>query len=287
MKICAVAVAALAALPLSSKAQSAGDLRLLSELPPAVRRYGANAEVTFKVVDTDGKPVEGVSVCGVETDPAGVALYRGIVVNGQLQVNISSPSIYSPTVAPIAFSELSNDKKSFAPTNMQPIVVRRKVKPHEMVRGSVKLWPFNRERPMEGKYETEWFNVEVGMFPGVSGNMGYGNLMAGYILLEPKSPEDGFQEIEAYPDSLVTPLTAPTDGYKPGVFELMFREDRSSRGSWEDVRLIAFRHKTPDGFVYGVVKMNGRFCNSLEYSVNSVAGELSLEAEERRWSPFR
>ena len=287
MKICAVAVAALAALPLSSKAQSAGDLRLLSELPPAVRRYGANAEVTFKVVDTDGKPVEGVSVCGVETDPAGVALYRGIVVNGQLQVDISSPSIYSPTVAPIAFSELSNDKKSFAPTNMQPIVVRRKVKPHEMVRGSVNLWSFNRERPMEGKYETEWFNVEVGMFPGVSGNMGYGNLMAGYILLEPKSPEDGFQEIEAYPDSLVTPLTAPTDGYKPGVFELMFREDRSSRGSWEDVRLIAFRHKTPDGFVYGVVKMNGRFCNNLEYIVNSVAGELSLEAEERRWSPFR
>ena len=65
MKIFAVAVAALAALPLSSKAQSVGDLRLLSELPPAVRRYGANAEVTFKVVDTDGKPVEGVSVCGV------------------------------------------------------------------------------------------------------------------------------------------------------------------------------------------------------------------------------
>ena len=206
MKIFVVAVAALAALPLSSKAQSVGDLRLLSELPSAVRRYGANAEVTFKVVDTGGKPVEGVSVCGVNTDSAGLAVYRGIVVNGQLQVAVSSPDIYSPTVAPIVFSELSDDNKSFAPTNMQPIVVRRKVKPHEMVRGSVNLWSFNRERPMEGKYETEWFNVETGMFPGVSGNMGYGNLMAGYVILEPKSPEDGFQEVEVYPDSLGTPL---------------------------------------------------------------------------------
>jgi hypothetical protein len=258
----------------------------LSELPSAVRRYGANAEVTFKVVDTDGKPVEGVSVCGVNTDSAGLAVYRGIVVNGQLQVAVSSPDIYSPTVAPIVFSELSDDNKSFAPTNMQPIVVRRKVKPHEMVRGSVNLWSFNRERPMEGKYETEWFNVETGMFPGVSGNMGYGNLMAGYVILEPKSPEDGFQEVEVYPDSLGTPLAAPTDGYKPGVFEMMFREDRSSR-SGEGVRLIAFRHKTSAGFVYGVVKMNGRFCNNLEYIVNSVAGEQSLEAEERRWSSFR
>lgn len=286
MKIFAVAVAALAALPHSSKAQSVGDLRLLSELPPAVRRYGANAEVTFKVVDTDGKPVEGVSVCGVNTDSAGLAVYRGIVVNGQLQVAVSSLDIYSPTVAPIVFSELSDDNKSFAPTNMQPIVVRRKVKPHEMVRGSVNLWSFNRERPMEGKYETEWFNVETGMFPGVLGNMGYGNLMAGYVILEPKSPEDGFQEVEVYPDSLGTPLAAPTDGYKPGVFEMMFREDRSSR-SGEGVRLIAFRHKTSAGFVYGVVKMNGRFCNNLEYIVNSVAGEQSLEAEERRWSSFR
>ena len=282
MKIFAVAVAALAALPLSSKAQSVGDLRLLSELPSAVRRYGANAEVTFKVVDTGGKPVEGVSVCGVNTDSAGLAVYRGIVVNGQLQVAVSSPDIYSPTVAPIVFSELSDDNKSFAPT----IVVRRKVKPHEMVRGSVNLWSFNRERPMEGKYETEWFNVETGMFPGVSGNMGYGNLMAGYVILEPKSPEDGFQEVEVYPDSLGTPLAAPTDGYKPGVFEMMFREDRSNR-SGEGVRLIAFRHKTSAGFVYGVVKMNGRFCNNLEYIVNSVAGEQSLEAEERRWSSFR
>jgi hypothetical protein len=279
-------VAALAALPLSSKAQSVGDLRLLSELPSAVRRYGANAEVTFKVVDTGGKPVEGVSVCGVNTDSAGLAVYRGIVVNGQLQVAVSSPDIYSPTVAPIVFSELSDDNKSFAPTNMQPIVVRRKVKPHEMVRGSVNFWSIHRERPMEGKYETEWFNVETGMFPGVSDNMGYGNLMAGYVILEPKSPEDGFQEIEAYPDSLGTPLVAPTDGYTPGVFEMMFREDRSNR-SGEGVRLIAFRHKTSAGFVYGVVKMNGRFCNNLEYIVNSVAGEQSLEAEERRWSSFR
>lgn len=286
MKIFAVAVAALAALPLSSKAQSVGDLRLLSELPPAVRRYGANAEVTFKVVDTDGKPVEGVSVCGVNTDSAGLAIYRGIVVNGQLQVAVSSPDIYSPTVAPIVFSELSDDNKSFAPTNMQPIVVRRKVKPHEMVRGSVNLWSIHRERPMEGKYETEWFSLEAGMFPGVSENMGYGNLMAGYVILEPKSPEDGFQEVEVYQDSLGTPLAAPTDGYKPGVFEMMFREDRSSR-SGEGVRLIAFRHKTSAGFVYGVVKMNGRFCNNLEYIVNSVAGEQSLEAEERRWSSFR
>ena len=212
--------------------------------------------------------------------------YRGIVVNGQLQVAVSSPDIYSPTVAPIVFSELSDDNKSFAPTNMQPIVVRRKVKPHEMVRGSVNLWSFNRERPMEGKYETEWFNVETGMFPGVSGNMGYGNLMAGYVILEPKSPEDGFQEVEVYPDSLGTPLVAPTDGYTPGVFEMMFREDRSNR-SGEGVRLFAFRHKTSAGFVYGVVKMNGRFCNNLEYIVNSVAGEQSLEAEERRWSSFR
>ena len=286
MKIYAVAAVAIAALPLFLKAESVGDLRLLSELPPAVRRYGANAEVTFKVVDTDGKPVEGVSVCGVNTDSAGLAVYRGIVVNGQLQVAVSSPDIYSPTVAPIVFSELSDDNKSFAPTNMQPIVVRRKVKPHEMVRGSVNLWSFNRERPMEGKYETEWFNVETGMFPGVSGNMGYGNLMAGYVILEPKSPEDGFQEVEVYPDSLGTPLAAPTDGYKPGVFEMMFREDRSNR-SGEGVRLIAFRHKTSAGFVYGVVKMNGRFCNNLEYIVNSVAGEQSLEAEERRWSSFR
>ena len=286
MKIYAVAAVAIAALPLFLKAESVGDLRLLSELPPAVRRYGANAEVTFKVVDTDGKPVEGVSVCGVNTDSAGLAVYRGIVVNGQLQVAVSSPDIYSPTVAPIVFSELSDDNKSFAPTNMQPIVVRRKVKPHEMVRGSVNLWSFNRERPMEGKYETEWFNVETGMFPGVSGNMGYGNLMAGYVILEPKSPEDGFQEVEVYPDSLGTPLVAPTDGYTPGVFEMMFREDRSNR-SGEGVRLIAFRHKTSAGFVYGVVKMNGRFCNNLEYIVNSVAGEQSLEAEERRWSSFR
>ena len=278
MKIYAVAAVAIAALPLFVKAESVGDLRLLSELPSAVCRYGANAEVTFKVIDTDGKPVEGVSVCGVKTDSAGLAVYRGIVVNGQLQVAVSSPDIYSPTVAPIVFSELSDDNKSFAPTNMQPIVVRRKVKPHEMVRGSVNLWSFNRERPMEGKYETEWFNVETGMFPGVSGNMGYGNLMAGYVILEPKSPEDGFQEVEVYPDSLGTPLVAP--------IEMMFREDRSSR-SGEGVRLIAFRHKASAGFVYGVVKMNGRFCNNLEYIVNSVAGEQSLEAEERRWSSFR
>jgi hypothetical protein len=189
-------------------------------------------------------------------------------------------------VAPIVFSDLSTDKKSFAPTNMPPIVVRRKVNPHEMVCGSVNLWSFHRERPIEGKHETEWFSLEAGMFPGVSENMGYGNLMAGYVILEPKSPEDGFQEVEVYQDSLGTPLAAPTDGYKPGVFEMMFREDRSSR-SGEGVRLIAFRHKASAGFVYGVVKMNGRFCNNLEYIVNSVAGEQSLEAEERRWSSFR
>ena len=144
----------------------------------------------------------------------------------------------------------------------------------------------------ETTYEAEKLLICTGSsavvppIPGVSGNMGYGNLMAGYVILEPKSPEDGFQEVEVYPDSLGTPLAAPTDGYKPGVFEMMFREDRSSR-SGEGVRLIAFRHKTSAGFVYGVVKMNGRFCNNLEYIVNSVAGEQSLEAEERRWSSFR
>ena len=286
MKIYAVAAVAIAALPLFMKAESVGDLRLLSELPSAVCRYGANAEVTFKVIDTDGKPVEGVSVCGVKTDSAGLAVYRGIVVNRQLQVAVLSPDVYSPTVAPIVFSDLSTDKKSFAPTNMPPIVVRRKVNPHEMVCGSVNFWSFHRERPIEGKHETEWFSLEAGMFPGVSENMGYGNLMAGYVIFVPKSPEDGFQEVEAYPDSLGTPLAAPTDGYKPGVFEVMFREDRGG-SSGKDIRLIAFRHKTSAGFVYGVVKINGRFCSSLEYRVNSVAGELSLETEERRWRSFR
>ena len=281
MKICAVAVAALAMLPIPSEAKSAGDFRQLSELPPAVRRYGANAEVTFKVVDTDGKPVEGVSVCGVETDSAGVAVYRGIVLDGQLPVAVSSPGVYSPLVAPVVFSALSGDKRSFVPTNVPPIVVRRKVKPHEMARWTVGLGNIVRDRPLVTRRETKWFGVEVGMFPGVSDNSGYCNLHSSYIVLVPKTPEDGFQEVEPYPDSLGTPIAAPREGYAPGPFEMMVRtNDRA--GNFAAVgRVVAFRHKTPDGFVYGIVKADGVCMNILEYRVNPVAGELSLEPEER------
>lgn len=281
MKIFAVAVAALAALPLSSKAQSVGDLRLLSELPSAVRRYGANAEVTFKVVDTDGKPVEGVSVCGVNTDSAGLAVYRGIAFNGLLKVSVSSPDAYSPVVPPVVFSALSNDKRSFVPTNVPPITVRRKVRPHAMKTGVIGFGGLVRDWPLVTRRETEWFSVELGVFPGVSDNSGYCNLRSGYCVLEPKTPEDGFQEIEPFPDSLGTPLCAPRDGYVTGPFELMFRENnrdyQSPRG-----RIVAFRHKTPGGFVYGIVNAFHIGMNGLEYRVNSVVDELSLEPEDRR-----
>ena len=281
MKIFAVAVAALAALPLSSKAQSVGDLRLLSELPSAVRRYGANAEVTFKVVDTDGKPVEGVSVCGVKTDASGAAVYRGIAFNGLLNVSVSSPDVYSPVVPPVVFSALSNDKRSFVPTNVPPITVRRKVRPHAMKTGVIGFGGLVRDWPLVTRRETEWFNVELGIFPGVSDNSGYCNLRSGYCVLEPKTPEDGFQEIEFFPDSLGTPLCAPRDGYVTGPFELMFRANnrdyQSPRG-----RIVAFRHKTPGGFVYGIVNAFRIGMNGLEYRANSVVDELSLEPEDRR-----
>lgn len=282
MKTCAVAVAALAALLLSLKAEAAGDFRLLSELPSAVRRYGANAEVSFKVVDTDGKPVEGVSVCGVETDSAGVAVYRGIALDGRLPVTVSSTGVYSPRVAPVVFSALSDDKKSFVPITVPPIVVRRRVKPHAMVRGTVSFGNYIRDMPLVTRRATKWFNVEVGAFPGVSDNSGYCNLHSSYIVLEPKTQEDGFQEVEPYPDALETPLAAPSEGYVAGPFEMMFRTNDRNGSAATGGRIVAFRHKTPEGFVYGIVKMGGAWMGSLEFRVNSVAGELSLEQEERR-----
>ena len=110
----AVALVA-AASPLSADVV---DFRRTDELPRLIARYGANAEVTFRVVDTDGKPVEGVSVCGVKTDASGAAVYRGIAFNGLLKVSVSSPDVYSPVVPPVVFSALSNDKRSFVPTNV-------------------------------------------------------------------------------------------------------------------------------------------------------------------------
>lgn len=257
------------------------DFQKPNETSRLIARYGANTEVGFTVVDTNGKPVENVSVCGVKTDASGKAVYRGIVFNGQLQVSVSSPSIYSPVVPPVVFTSLSNDKKRFMPTNVPPIVVRRKSKPHPMKTGSIDFGSHIPDRPLLIKHETEWFNVELGVFPGVSDNRGYCNLRAGYCVLEPKTPEDGFQEIESFPDSLGTPLAAPRDGYATGPFELMFRENnrdyQSPRG-----RIVAFRHKTPGGFVYGIVNAFRIGINGLEYRVNSVVDELSLEPEDRR-----
>ena len=93
--------------------------------------------------------------------------------------------------------------------------------------------------------------------------------------------QDGFQEIEPFPDSLGTPLCAPRDGYVTGPFELMFRANnrdyQSPRG-----RIVAFRHKTPGGFVYGIVNAFRIGMNGFEYRVNSVVDELSLEPEDRR-----
>lgn len=257
------------------------DFQKPNETSRLIARYGANTEVGFTVVDTNGKPVENVSVCGVKTDASGKAVYRAIVFNGQLQVSVSSPNIYSPVVPPVVFTSLSNDKKRFMPTNLPPIVVRRKSKPHPMKTGSIDFGRHITDRPLLIKHETEWFNVELGVFPGVSDNRGYCNLRAGYCVLEPKTPEDGFQEIESFPDSLGTPLAAPRDGYATGPFELMFRENnrdyQSPRG-----RIVAFRHKTPGGFVYGIVNAFRIGINGLEYRVNSVVDELSLEPEDRR-----
>jgi hypothetical protein len=257
------------------------DFQKPNETSRLIARYGANTEVGFTVVDINGKPVEHVSVCGVKTDASGKAVYRGIVFNGQLQVSVSSPNIYSPVVPPVVFTSLSNDKKRFMPTNVPPIVVRRKSKPHPMKTGSINFGSHIPDRPLLIKHETEWFNAELGVFPGVSDNRGYCNLRAGYCVLEPKTPEDGFQEIESFPDSLGTPLAAPRDGYATGPFELMFRENnrdyQSPRG-----RIVAFRHKTPGGFVYGIVNAFRIGINGLEYRVNSVVDELSLEPEDRR-----
>lgn len=276
MKKHVVAAAALVALSLAAKADAARNPDGWADLPKSVLRYGANAEVTFKVVDTDGKPVAGVSVCGIETDAAGVAIYRGIVADGRLLVSVSSSDIYSPVVAPVVLSALSDDKKSFVPTNVPPIVVRRRVKPHEMECGTVSFGNFIRDRPLVTRRETKWFNVEVGRFPGVSDNRGYCNLHSSYIVLEPKTQEDGFQELEPYPDSLGTPLAAPSEGYVAGPFEMMSRTNDRDGGVATGDRIVAFRHKTPEGFVYGIVKMCGAW-SSLEFRVNSVAGELSLE----------
>ena len=257
------------------------DFRSPENLPRQIFRYGAKAEVTFKVVDTDGKPVQGVSVCGVETDASGTAVYHGVVVGGRLQVTVSSKDVYSPAVAPVAFSSLSDDRKSFVPTNVPPIVVRRKVKPHAMRTGSIGSGSFVRDRPLVIRRETEWFGVEFGMFPGVSDSSGYCNLRSGYFVLEPKTPEDGFQEIEDCQDSLGTPLVAPREGYVTGPFELMFRVNDRDRHEWRR-RIVAFRHKTPGGFVYGIVRSHASGMDGLEYRVNYDADELSLEPEDRR-----
>ena len=281
MKLRLLPVVALVAAALPLLADIADSRRRSDELPRLVARYGANAEATFKVVDTDGKPVEGVSVCGVRTDASGAAVYRGIAFNGLLQVSVSSPDVYSPVVPPVVFSALSNDKRSFVPTNVPPITVRRKVRPHAMKTGVIGFGGLVRDWPLVTRRETEWFNVELGVFPGVSDNSGYCNLRSGYCVLEPKTPEDGFQEIESFPDSLGTPLAAPRDGYVTGPFELMFRANnrdyQSPRG-----RIVAFRHKTPGGFVYGIVNAFRIGMNGLEYRVNSVVDELSLEPEDRR-----
>ena len=281
MKKHAVAAAALVALSLSAKADTVRNPDGWVDLPKAVLRYGATAEVTFKVVDPDGKPVAGVSVCGVETDAAGIAVYRGIVADGRLQVSVLSPDIYSPVVAPVVLSALSNDKKSFVPTNVPPIVVRRKGKPHAMATGTIGFGSVIRDRPLVSRRESEWFDVEFGTFPGVSDNKSYNNLVSRYLVLAPKDPEDGFLEVEAFPDSLGTPLVAPSEGYKTGPFEMMFREDIRSQSP--DVRrIVAFRHKTAGGFVYGIVMVDGRRVHCVDFRVNTVAGELSLEPEERR-----
>lgn len=230
----------------------------------------------FTVVDTNGKPVENVSVCGVKTDASGKAVYRGIVFNGQLQVSVSSPNIYSPVVPPVVFTSLSNDKKRFMPTNLPPIVVRRKSKPHPMKTGSIDFGRHITVRPLLIKHETEWFNVELGVFPGVSDNRGYHQLRSGYCVLKPKTSEDGFQEVKSFPDELETSLIAPCDGYITGPFELMFRKSDWKPHSLSS-RIVAFRHKTANGFIYGIVKVLFNGMNSLEYRVNPVVNELSLE----------
>lgn len=252
------------------------DFQKPNETSRLIARYGANTEVGFTVVDINGKPVENVSVCGVKTDASGKAVYRGIVFNGQLQVSVSSPNIYSPVVSPVVFTSLSNDKKRFMPTNVPPIVVRRKSKPHPMKTGSINFGSHIPDRPLLIKHETEWFNVELGVFPGVSDNRGYHQLRSGYCVLKPKTSEDGFQEVKSFPDELETPLIAPCDGYITGPFELMFREsDRKPRSLGS--RIVAFRHKTSNGFIYGIVKVPFNGMNSLEYRVNPVVNELSLE----------
>lgn len=252
------------------------DFQKPNETSRLIARYGANTEVGFTVVDTNGKPVENVSVCGVKTDASGKAVYRGIVFNGQLQVSVSSPTIYSPVVPPVVFTSLSNDKKRFMPTNLPPIVVRRKSKPHPMKTGSIDFGRHITDRPLLIKHETEWFNVELGVFPGVSDNRGYHQLRSGYCVLKPKTSEDGFQEVKSFPDELETSLIAPCDGYITGPFELMFRESDWKPHSLSS-RIVAFRHKTANGFIYGIVKVLFNGMNSLEYRVNPVVNELSLE----------
>ena len=259
----------------------AADFTSTPELPKAVERFGARAEISFKVVDADGRPVEGATVCGVETDSSGVAVYRGIVTAGTLAVTVSAPNIYIPVVAPVELRELSGDKKSFASTNVPAIVVRKKKNPHPMLRGRVDLRRLNHERPYAAQLNTEWFHVDAGVFPGDSQGWGYAGLVAGYIVLKPKDPEDGFQEVEAYPDSLGTPAVAPSDGYRAGPFEMMLRTDGSSR-SPARTRLVAFRHRTEAGFVYGILKVDGRNPGQIEYLVNRSAGEMSLEPEDCR-----
>jgi len=250
-------------------------------LPSAVLRYGAVAEVSFKVEDTDGKPVAGAEVCGVETDASGSALYRGIVLNGRLQVSVSAPDIYSPAVNPLVLSDLSEDKRSFLPTNAPVIVVRRKAKPHAMVRGSINVNEYNRGRALVERRDTDYFGFSFGLFTGFTERTGYATLTAGYSLFEPKSPEDGFQEVAAFPDSLGHPLVAPADGYKNGAFETMYKARIDNEGQ-DRVRYVAFRHKTPEGFVYGVLTIKGKYGNRIDYVVNTVAGELSLEPEDAR-----
>lgn len=233
-------------------------------------RYGAQADITFTVVDESGKGVPGVRLkarnsidLDLTTDENGVARYRGVAWK-DLNVAVSGEGIYTPLSCSWRLENRSADGRVFAPTSMPPIVVRRVVNPHPMTRISI---PFTLENGC-GLVSNDYVTVEYGLFEGQRRET-YGSNMgrASYIILTPTSPDDGFQILPLSEDSLALPLEAPADGYRNGpLYQLnrfYYTDDKGLVPAFcfdpdryqlsETPTCVAFRHRTDKGFVYGVI----------------------------------
>lgn len=259
----------------------------------------AAADLTFRVIDAaTSNGVAGVTIrraaafegkcppVRIVTDANGEARYQGQLPQNA-EFDLVSPSFHG--VRRLRVSQVPDSEGAWKAMSVEPVALRRKVRPHPMKRPLEDLASGSRRKG--ALTEAFGFRLNNGEFRGVGSDGNRRELR--YVMIEPKGPEDGFVLADVFPDELGTPLEAPAEGYRHAKVYLvvdesgrrtgrggqvpLFSFDPDARETGPDGNCVVFRRQTDSGFVYGAV-LPWTY-GMLDIVVNDEPGERSLEVE--------